>query len=128
MTAETTSEAGFTLIETLVGFIILSGAIILSLSAMTQALQRMRRSAEIVRASELARSAFVSISMQKIRDKGISTGAQGDMTWQIEVVPLGRDLQDVARPSLVRVKIFNLRGEEIPQAGFDSVLIMQAGP
>lgn len=55
MTTETTSETGFTLIETLVAFIILSGAIVLSLSAMTQALQRMRRSTEIVRASELGR-------------------------------------------------------------------------
>ena len=128
MTTETTSEAGFTLIETLVAFIILSGAIVLSLSAMTQALQRMRRSTEIVRASELARSAFVSISLQKIQGKGISVGAQGDLTWQIEVVPLRRDLQDVAQPSLIRVKIYNLRGEEIPQAAFESVLIMQVGP
>ena len=128
MTTETTSEAGFTLIETLVAFIILSGAIVLSLSAMTQALQRMRRSTEIVRASELARSAFVSISLQKIQGKGISVGAQADLTWQIEVVPLRRDLQDVAQPSLIRVKIYNLRGEEIPQAAFESVLIMQVGP
>lgn len=128
MTTETTSETGFTLIETLVAFIILSGAIVLSLSAMTQALQRMRRSTEIVRASELARSAFVSISLQKIQGKGISVGAQADLTWQIEVVPLRRDLQDVAQPSLIRVKIYNLRGEEIPQAAFESVLIMQVGP
>ena len=128
MTTETTSETGFTLIETLVAFIILSGAIVLSLSAMTQALQRMRQSTEIVRASELARSAFVSISLQKIQGKGISVGAQGDLTWQIEVVPLRRDLQDVAQPSLIRVKIYNLRGEEIPQAAFESVLIMQVGP
>lgn len=128
MTTETSSEAGFTLIETLVAFIILSGAIVLSLSAMTQALQRMRRSTEIVRASELARSAFVSISLQKIQGKGISVGAQADLTWQIEVVPLRRDLQDVAQPSLIRVKIYNLRGEEIPQAAFESVLIMQVGP
>lgn len=121
------AEAGFTLIETLVAFVILSGAIILSLSAMTQSLQRMRHSAEIVGAAELAQTIFKSVSMQKSKGAKITSGSEGELTWQIEIFPLGPSSQQVTRPSLIRIKISDRRGVNLPQAGFESILIMQNG-
>ena len=123
MTVQDEAQAGFTLIETLVAFVILSGTIIMALSAMTDGLHRMQRSAEIIRASEVAQSVLNSV-LAKADSDVAHTGEKDGFQWKVLMMPTQSPKDVITRPVFIRITISDATGRAIPQAGLETIAIL----
>jgi Tfp pilus assembly protein PilV len=120
-------QSGFTLIETLMAFVILSGAIILALSAMSDGLRRMQRSAEIIHASQVAQSVLESVLSKAGSDPTTKDEMDG-YKWQVSMTPLQSPEDAPTRPVFIGITISDAKGHVIPQAGLETIAILRAGP
>ncbi len=128
MNEEATPDAGFTLIETLVAFVILSGTIIMAFSAMSDSLQRMQRGRQIVEASKVAQEILARSSLAEPGQLVAGTGTQAGFRWQREVFPLNANADTATYPVVVKILISDLAGHSIPQASLDTILLVRQQP
>ena len=125
MNAEPSSESGFTLIETLVGFVILCGTIIMAFSTMTASLQRMQRTAEIIEASKIAQSVLDTLVINNIGAAVASTQKKARFTWQIDIRPLEAKSDTPIYPAMIKIAIFDQAGHAITQASLETILLLR---
>jgi prepilin-type N-terminal cleavage/methylation domain-containing protein len=127
MTGHDDTQSGFTLIETLVAFVILSGTIIMALSAMTDGLHRMQRSAEIIRASQVAQSVLDSVIAASGSDVA-TTGEKDGFKWQVSMLSTQSTEDAITRPVFIRIVISDAMGHAIPQANLETIVMVHAKP
>jgi prepilin-type N-terminal cleavage/methylation domain-containing protein len=109
-------QDGFTLIEVLVSFVILSGAIILSLESYANGLRNLHHAQEILDAQELARSVLARWqSGDEVIAKG-GKGQTGPFAWQLTVQNPGFESKGQMQPELIEVKVFNRKVNTNPVA------------
>jgi type II secretory pathway pseudopilin PulG len=127
MTVRGDTQSGFTLVETLVAFVILSGTIIIALSTMSGGLHSMQRSAEIMHASRVAQTVLDSVLANSGSDVG-SIGEMEGFKWQIRIEPIQSRDDAAMRPVFIRIDILDATGQAIPQAGLDTIAMLRLKP
>ncbi len=118
-------ESGFTLIETLVAFVILSGVVIIALSTMSESLRRMQQAAQVVDASKVAQHALDDLFLENAADQTTFSGQQDKYRWQIEVIPLPSSDEAIIYPALIKVSVTDSNGNPIPQSHLETIRMMQ---
>ncbi len=119
------TEAGFTLIETLVAFVILSGVVIIALSTMSESLRRMQQAARIVEASKIAQRVLENLSAGNSDSQTTLSGQQDKHQWRIDITPLPGPDKSVMYPALVKVSVAGADGKPIPQAHMETIRMMR---
>jgi type II secretory pathway pseudopilin PulG len=119
------SESGFTLIETLVAFVILSGVVIIALSTMTESLQRMQQAARVVEASKVAQQVLANLSSKNSDGRPIITGQQDKYAWRVEIIPLPGPREAMIYPALITVSVAGSNGISIPQSQLETIRMVR---
>ena len=123
-------EDGYTLVESLVAFAILSGCTILALSAMADGLRRMKHASHIADATTVARDAYANFITHG-QDQNLVKGENQGMHWQITKsrigLPPGDSLAAATDAWLLTVTITNIAGKNIPQATFRTIVVPTPG-
>ena len=83
------AEDGFTLVEALVAFVILAGAVILSFQIFADGLRRLSAVEARTKAVNIARSELARLSSSKSISEGVTTGTTEGIAWKITVTPVG---------------------------------------
>jgi type II secretory pathway pseudopilin PulG len=125
MKPEHNTEAGFTLIETLVAFVILSGVVIIALSTMSESLQRMQQAARVVEASRFAQRTFDDLFVEIASTPKTYSGQDDKYRWRIEIVELPGPSEAMIFPALFKVSVENSKGRSIPQAHIESIRMIR---
>ena len=110
------SEAGFTLVETLVAFTILAGAIIVSFQIFASGLRQQAAVEDRKSVMTIARTELDRLALQPALQDETRLGQTGEVEWQITIKALAGNSapQDsLLRPFLVS---FRQRFEGAPQA------------
>ena len=84
----TKAEDGFTLVEVLVAFVILSGAVILSFQIFADGLRRLSAVEARTKAVNVARSELARLSSSRNISEGVTTGTTDGVNWKITVTPI----------------------------------------
>ena len=119
------SESGFTLIETLVAFVILSGVVIIALSTMSESLRRMQHAARVVEASRVAQQALDSLTAENIDGQTNFSGQRNKFKWRIEIIPLPGQIEAMMYPALIKVLVTDLNGKPIPQSHLETIRLVR---
>ena len=83
------AEDGFTLVEVLVAFVILAGAVILSFQIFADGLRRLSTVEARTKAVGIAKSELARLSSSKNVSEGATTGTTEGVAWKITVTPVG---------------------------------------
>ena len=116
-------QDGFTLIEVLVSFVILSGAIILSFESYTNGLRALHQTQEGLDAQTLAQSIMARTLADDPELTNGSKGTSGQMAWQLSMRPLSQESVSVLHPSVVEIHVFDYKGREMPFAVLSTIII-----
>jgi type II secretory pathway pseudopilin PulG len=119
------TESGFTLIETLVAFVILSGVVIIALSTMTESLQRMQQAARVVEASKVAQQVLDNLIAKNADGKSIISGQQDKYAWRVEIIPLPGPREAMIYPALITVSVAGSNGISIPQSHLETIRMVR---
>ena len=84
------TEDGFTLVEVLVAFVILAGAVILSFQIFADGMRRLSAVEARTKAVNIARSELARLSSSKNISEGVTTGTTEGIAWKITVTPIDR--------------------------------------
>jgi type II secretory pathway pseudopilin PulG len=117
--------SGFTLIETLVAFVILSGVVIIALSTMTESLQRMQQAARVVEASKVAEQVLDNLIAQNADGQSIISGQQAKYAWRVEIIPLSGSSEAMIYPALIKVLVTDSDGRSIPQSHLETIRMIR---
>jgi prepilin-type N-terminal cleavage/methylation domain-containing protein len=115
-------EDGFTLIEVLVSFVILSGAIIFSFETYANGLRGLHQAQDSLNAQALSQS----ILSRVLTDDSVvvgSKGAAGQMTWELVVRPIRQGNNSLQTPVVIEVHVFDREGREITTAALSTIKI-----
>lgn len=82
------AEDGFTLVEVLVAFVILAGAIILSFQIFADGLRRLSAVEARTNAVNVAKLELARLSNSKNISEGVTTGTTEGIAWKITVTPV----------------------------------------
>jgi Tfp pilus assembly protein PilV len=115
------TESGFTLIETLVAFVILSGVVIIALSTMTESLQRMQQAAHVVEASIVSQQVLDNLIAESADGRSIISGQQAKYAWRVEIIPLPSPGEAQIYPALIRVSVSDSENEPIPLSRLETI-------
>lgn len=85
----TKAEDGFTLVEVLVAFVILAGAVILSFQIFADGLRRLSAVEARTKAVNIAKSELARISGSKNISEGVTAGTTEGIAWKITITPVG---------------------------------------
>jgi type II secretory pathway pseudopilin PulG len=119
------TEAGFTLIETLVAFVILSGVVIIALSTMTESLQRMQQAARVVEASKVAQQVLDNFIAENVDGQPIISGQQAKYVWRVEIMPLPGSPEAMIYPAVIKVSVSDSDGRSIPQSHLETIRLIR---
>lgn len=122
---EDNTESGFTLIETLMAFIILSSVVIIALSTMSESLRRMQNAARVVEASKVAQQALDSLTTENSDGRTDFSGQRDKFSWHIEMIPLTSSVEAVIYPALIKVSVTDLNGRPIPQSHLETIRMVR---
>ncbi len=82
------AEDGFTLVEVLVAFVILAGAVILSFQIFADGIRRLSAVEARTKAVNVARAELARLSAAMNLSEGITSGTTEGITWKITVTPI----------------------------------------
>jgi prepilin-type N-terminal cleavage/methylation domain-containing protein len=82
------AEDGFTLVEVLVAFVILAGAVILSFQIFADGIRRLSTVETRTKTVNVARSELARLSTAKNIPEGITAGTTEGIAWKITVTPI----------------------------------------
>lgn len=82
------AEEGFTLVEVLVAFIILAGAVVLSFQIFADGLRRLSAVEIRTKAVNVARSELARLSTSENISEGVTTGTTEGIAWKIIITPI----------------------------------------
>ena len=82
------AEDGFTLVEVLVAFVILAGAVILSFQIFADGIRRLSAVETQTKAVNVARSELARLSASKNISEGVTAGTTEGIDWKITVSPI----------------------------------------
>lgn len=82
------AEDGFTLVEALVAFVILAGAVILSFQIFADGLRRLSAVEARTKTVNVAKSELARLSSSKSISGGVTTGTTEGIAWKITVTPV----------------------------------------
>lgn len=82
------AEDGFTLVEVLVAFVILAGAVVLSFQIFADGLRRLSAVEVRAKAVNVARSELVRLSTSKNISEGVTAGTTEGIAWKISITPI----------------------------------------
>lgn len=82
------TEDGFTLVEVLLAFVILAGAVILSFQIFADGLRRLSTVESRTKAVNIARSELARLSSSKAISEGVTAGTTESIAWKITVTPI----------------------------------------
>lgn len=118
-------QDGFTLIEILVSFVILSGAIILSFESYTGGLLNLHQAQAALDAQTLAQSAMTRVLGDDPALRPGANGTAGRFSWQVTVRPLPAAHAGAMIPMLVEVRVFDQHHHEIVPATLSTIFIVK---
>ena len=118
-------RSGFTLVETLVAFVILSGVVIIALSTMAESLRRMQNAARVVEASKVAQQVLDSLITENIGGQTNFSGQQDKLKWRIEIIRLPGQVEVMTYPALIKVSVTDLNGKLIPQSHLETIRLVR---
>ncbi len=120
-----TQQAGFTLIEVLVSFVILSGAIILSFESYSIGLRTLHQAQDAIEARDVSRAVLARVlgDEQNIRDG--EKGKAGQFEWQISLRAIAPDKPAVFRPVVVKVEVDDRQGRNIASATLSTIMLQK---
>lgn len=84
-------DDGFTLVEVLVAFVILSGAIILSFQVFSDGLRRLAVVETRMKEVNIARAELERVSAHGTMSEGVQTGTTDGVMWKISIKNLAND-------------------------------------
>jgi type II secretory pathway pseudopilin PulG len=119
------AESGFTLIETLVAFVILSGVVIVALSTMSESLRRMQQAAHVVDASKVTQQVLDNLLGDSVTNQSIQSGQSGKFKWQIEIMPLRAPEAAQTYAALIKVSVTESGGKPIPQSHLETIRMLR---
>lgn len=106
MTQPIAEEEGFTLVEVLVAFAILAGAIVLSFQVFADGLRRVTSAESRIRAIDVARAEIARLTVARTMTEGMQTGTANGIKWQVTIRPLHGFMENSAvRPFRVEVRV-----------------------
>jgi len=85
MTEITTSEEGYSLIEVIVAFAILAGALLTGLEVFRGGLENLQRAERQLGAAQFARAEFIKLSLEPELQPGVRQGTADAWQWRAEV-------------------------------------------
>jgi prepilin-type N-terminal cleavage/methylation domain-containing protein len=125
-------QEGFTLIEVLVSFVILSGAIILSFESYSSGLRTLHQAQDAIDAQAVAQSVLTRVLADEQNVGDGEKGKAGQFEWQISMRAIRPDkppaLWPVFVPVVVNVKVHDRQGRNIPSAALSTVVLQKNTP
>jgi prepilin-type N-terminal cleavage/methylation domain-containing protein len=118
-------QDGFTLIEVLVSFVILSGAIILSFESYSGGLRRLHQAQDAFEAQGLAQSVLARVLGGDPNLNDGETGKVGPFEWQLTLRAVAPDKSSVLQPVVVTVHIIDRQGKDIPSATLSTIKLQK---
>ena len=98
-------EEGYTLLEVLVAFVILSGAVIMSFRIFGDGLARLNAADRQIRMVATAQDLLSQLQLKPVLQPGTTSGISGDYAWTVTLTPYpGKDNAPGA-VSLVQAKV-----------------------
>lgn len=82
------AKDGFTLVEVLVAFVILAGAVILSFQIFADGLRRLSEVEARTKAVSIAKSELARLSSSKNISEGVTRGTTEGVAWKITITPI----------------------------------------
>jgi prepilin-type N-terminal cleavage/methylation domain-containing protein len=116
-------QDGFTLIEVLVSFVILSGAIILSFESYASGLRTLHQAQDTVDAQAVAQ--FV-LSDALANEQNVSDGKKGQVgqfNWKLSVQTVGTEESPSLRPLAITVQVFDRQGKAVSPAELSTIIL-----
>jgi type II secretory pathway pseudopilin PulG len=126
MSEADSGQSGFTLVETLVAFTILAGAIIVSLQIFAAGLRQQDAVEQRKDLMAVARAELDRLALQSTLDPGITSGRSGGIEWQVMVTELGpgKDAQGLTlRPFHATFRVIVAGGESGDEPVLETVLL-----
>jgi|GEM_PF-4801655 len=105
---QTGKESGFTLVEVLVSFAILAGAIILNMQIAADGMRRLNQADEKLRALAVAQEVLAEVELDPPQGNEVREGNERGFVWRVEAKEMGRERengQQGAVPLLVEVSV-----------------------
>jgi type II secretory pathway pseudopilin PulG len=123
-------EAGFSLVEILVAFAILAGAITLSFEIFADGLRRLHEVEARTRTVDIARLELFRVTSASPLVEGVKIGATEGVAWRIVVAPAMKDFFNSSYDvRLHEVSIFaSLKGEAAGDTPLLETLVMSGTP
>jgi prepilin-type N-terminal cleavage/methylation domain-containing protein len=115
-------QDGFTLIEVLVAFVILSGAVILSFESYIHGLRILHQAQDALEANSLSQSIITGALADDSAVVG-SKGVAGQMTWEMVVWPIRQKNSGLLTPVAIEVHVFDREGRGITTATLSTIKI-----
>jgi prepilin-type N-terminal cleavage/methylation domain-containing protein len=120
-------ENGFTLIEVLVSFVILSGAIILSFESYASGLRGLHQAQDVIEAQDLSQAVLARVLGDDAEVTDGEKGREGMFEWQVFLKPVGLEKSVIWQPLAVTVRVSDSQGRDIPSASL-STIKLQVNP
>jgi general secretion pathway protein I len=98
-------EEGYTLLEVLVAFVILSGAVIMSFRIFGDGLARLNATDRQIRMVATAQDQLSQLQLKPVLQPGITSGVSGEYTWTVTLTPYPGKANAPGAVSLVRVRV-----------------------
>jgi Tfp pilus assembly protein PilV len=119
------AESGFTLIETLVAFVILSSVIIVALSTMSESLRRMQQAAHVVEASKITQQILDNLIAKGTTNELMQAGQIEKFEWRVEIIPMQAPETAQTYPALIKVSVTESGGKPITRSHLETIRILR---
>jgi len=87
--ANTDQDSGFTLVEVLVSFAILAGAIIVNMQVAVNGMRRLTQADEKLRALAVAQEVLAEAELNPPQGNELKEGREGEFAWRVEAKEMG---------------------------------------
>lgn len=118
-------QDGFTLIEVLVSFVILSGAIILSFESYASGLRTLHQAQDALEAQGLAQSVLARVLGGDPNLNDGKTGKAGPFEWELSLRVIGSKKPLALQPVVVTVQVHDRQGKDIPSATLSTIKLQK---
>ena len=129
MSAAEDREAGFTLVETLVAFTILSAAIIVSFQIFAAGLRQQAAVEDRKSLMAVARHELDLLALEPVLKAGTARGKSGEMNWEITITAISANpAQDwiLLRPFHIAFRTMDGEGAALGEPLLDTVLLARS--